>query len=300
MKILVGSYNKNIYEVSIENEKFKETKIFKNIEKPSYLISDLNLSYIYSIDKIQYAHIENNDVLLNEGACHISYDKVNNLAYISFYGAGLLKVLAKKDKWQVSETFKYTSNSKIHYAEYIDTINLVGVVDLGENNLMLYEVIDGKLTLKTSYIFQENVGPRHFTFHKTLPIIYLISELIPKIFVFKYENGSLILLEEHFLIDGYGSAIRLTKDNKFLYGAVRKSNYLFSFNVHENGFISLTQKISTEGDHPRDFNLIDCDKYLVVANMHSNDLSLFKIVNGTLYLKDSKYNLDGGASIIHK
>ena len=31
MKILVGSYNKNIYEVSIENEKFKETKIFKNI-----------------------------------------------------------------------------------------------------------------------------------------------------------------------------------------------------------------------------------------------------------------------------
>ena len=111
---------------------------------------------------------------------------------------------------------------------------------------------------------------------------------------------SLILLEEHFLTDGYGSAIRLTRDNKFLYGAVRKSNYLFSFNVGENGLISLTQKISTEGDHPRDFNLIDCDKYLVVANMHSNDLSLFKIVNGKLYLKDSKYNLDGGASIIHK
>lgn len=303
MKILVGSYDSNIYEVKIdlEEEKFVSKEIIKDVKKASYLIPYNDLSYIFMKDDLQYIKIGNQEVLLNEGACHLSYDNKNKSIYTSFYGAGLLKVLNKKDDlWKVTSEIKFKDNSHIHYADYIETIDLVGVCDLGDNKIFLYENLDGDLNLKTFYEFKENKGPRHFAKHKTLPIIYVINELMPSISVFEYKDNKLNLIEEHQLIDGAGSAIRITNDNKYLYGAVRFSNYIFSFSINEDGTLNLIQKVQTYGDHPRDFNLINNDKHLVVANMNSDTLVLYKILDGKLYLKDKDFKLKKGASIMSK
>lgn len=302
MKILIGSYNNNIYEIDFDKEAelLKEKKTLIATTKPSYLINYDNLSYIYMKDKLGYIKIGSEDVLLNDGASHLSYDYKNNSIYTSFYGAGLLRVLNKNhnNMWEVSQTIKFQKHSHIHYAEYIDTIDLVGVCDLGDNKFFLYENLNGNLSLKATFAFDKNVGPRHFVYKDNL--IYIISELIPSVSVLKYENNNLTLVQDVELVDGAGSAIRMTKDKKYLYAAVRVANYIYGFNIKENGLLTVMQKVQTRGDHPRDFNLIFNDEYLLVGNMHTNNLSLFKIVNGKLYLIQENYDIDAPASIIYK
>ena len=303
MKILVGSYLNNIYEINLDlkNNIFLNSNILIEATKPSYLINYKELSYIHTINDIQFINIGNEDVKLGEGACHLSYDNKFKSIYTSFYGAGLLKILNQvNDKFEVTQTIKYTNHSHIHYAELIETIGLVGVVDLGDNKFYLYENINGKLVEKTYYQFKKEEGPRHFVYHKTKPLIYIINEHKPSVTVLSYENNVLEFVNDYPLTSGAGSAIRITDDQKYLYAAVRFSNYLFAFKINDDGSLYLIQKISTKGDHPRDFNLINNDKHLVLANMNSDNLMLYKIIDGKLYLKDTLENIVKGASIMTK
>lgn len=299
MKVLIGSYKENIYEVKIDNntDKFTSSEIVINTVKPSYLMDYNKLSYLYSKDNVQYIKIGESDLLLEHPAAHISYDSKNDVIYTSFYHDGLLKVLGKtNNEWKIRETITYENYSHIHYAQYIDDIGLIGVCDLGDDKLFLYENKDNKLNLVTTYEFEKGVGPRHFTANGNL--IYVINELKPSVTTLKYEDGKLLLVDTIELTDGAGSAIRITEDKKYLYAAVRFSNYVFAFEIKENGLLNLIQKVHTKGDHPRDFNLIFNDKYLLVANMNSNNLTLFKLNNGRLYLTDHNYSFNAGASII--
>lgn len=301
MGILIGSYNKNIYEVKIdkENDKIVSSKPVIEAIKPSYLVDYNTLSYLHSKDNLQYVKIDDKDILLTEGAAHLSYDSKNNNFYTSHYHDGLLKVIGRKNGyWEVSQSIKFSDHSHIHFAKYIESIDLVGVCDLGDDKVFLYENIDGNLKLKTFYKFEDGVGPRHFIENKELNIIYVINELKPSVSILKYENEELVLLDHIELIEGAGSAIRITKDNKFLYAAVRFTNYIFGFKIKENGLLDIIQKVHTKGDHPRDFNLVLNDNYLLVANMKSNNLTLFKVVNGRLYLTHENYEFDAGASVI--
>lgn len=298
MKFLVGSYKENIYEVLIdkENDKFVSKNIIYNVIKPSYLMAYNNLSFLHTKNNQQYLRVGDQDILLNEFACHISYDNKNNLIYTSHYHDGLLKII-DSNNLKIINTIKYEPHSHIHYAEFIDTINLLGVCDLGDDKFYLYDVVDHNINLKTYYQFENKTGPRHFVYHHSLPIIYVINELNASVTILKYENNKLIKLDEISLIDGAGSAIRKTSDNKFLYVGIRNSNYIFGFEILKNGLLRLIQKVHTLGSHPRDFNIIN-NKYLVVANMHSNNLTLFTINNGRLKLADANFELSHGACII--
>lgn len=300
MKILVGSYKTGIYEVTIDEnkKKFHEKRLFNNLDKASYLINDLDLSYIYSKDNFGYVKVGNDDVLLTESATHLSYDNINEAVYVSFYGAGLLKVLRKNSIWKVDETISYPEGSHIHYASYIPSVNLLGVVDLGHNKVYFYENKE-KLTLKNIVEFDQNFGPRHFINHPSLPIIYLLSELVPTIHVLMYKDDTWVEIDRIQLEKGAGSAIRVTNDGKHLFAAVRFSNLLYHFNIKDDGNLVFNNVYKTLGDHPRDFNLISDDKYLVIANMHSDNLTLFELVDNKLVLRDSDYFLNHGASIIH-
>lgn len=301
MRILVGSYKENIFEVKIDFEKSKiiDSKIFEYAVKPSYLLNYDKLSYIYDDNNIQHIKINDQKIKLIHPSCHLSYDKFSNSIYVSSYHDGLLQVLNKiDDKFEITQEIKFKENSKIHYAEVIDNFNLVGVVDLGDDKFYLFENINGKLVEKTSITLDKNIGPRHFTYNKKLGLIYLVNELKPSVTTLKYENEKLEIIDQINLIDGAGSAIRITSDDKYVYTGVRFSNYIFGFEVKENGLLKIIQKVHTKGDHPRDFNLINNDKYLLVANRNSNNLTLFKIINGRLYLTDQDFSLSAGVSII--
>lgn len=301
MKIKIGSYNEGLFDLEIKNNKLTNLTKLNDLKKVSYINNYKdNIMYLYLDDsKKQYIKINNQDLLLNEGACHISYDSIHNLIYTSFYGDGLLKVLSlNNEKWEISETFSYGSDSRVHYASYIDTINMVGVCDLGLNKLSLHSVNNGKLVLDTTYEFNNNEGPRHFSFHKTLPIIYVLNELKPSITVLEYSNNKLNLLQTIELESGAGSAIRISNGNKYIFAAVRFSNIIYSFSINEKGLLKQIQEVQSYGDHPRDFNLLFNDTYLLAANMFSDNLTLYSIKEGNLTLLEKDFYFDSGCSIL--
>lgn len=302
MKTLIGTYKNGIYEIIIDlqHDKVATVKKVIDVDKPAYLIDFSNLSYIFNKNNEQYLKIGNSELFLEHKACHLSYDKKNNLIYTSHYHDGLLKIINQiGNDWKILKTYSYEKHSHIHFALYIEPLNLVGVCDLGDDVFYLYRVVDNNLIVETKFKFEKGSGPRHFIYNKTLPFIYIINELSADITVLKYENKSLSLIQKIKLIDGAGSAIRISDDNNYLFTAVRDSNYLYSFKIQQNGYIDVLQKISTEGDHPRDFNLILDDNYLLAANMNSNNLSLYKHTNGILSLIEKDIILDAPSSILY-
>lgn len=300
MKINIGSYKQGIFELSIfENQLTPYTQI-NSVIKASYLMDFENtISYLYSKDNLQYIKLGDQDLLLKEGASHIYYDKNNNLIYVSFYGSGQLKVLAQKNKnWFISQTFEYGDKSHVHFAKYIESINMVGVCDLGLNEVKLFNIINNELVYNSTYKFLNNEGPRHFIDHPNEPILYILNELKPSISILEYKDDALVLIQTIKLADGAGSAIRMSKCGKYLFAAVRESNIIYSFEILENGEIKELCQVPSYGDHPRDFNLVLNDEYLLVANMNSDNLTLFKNENGILTLVEKNYYLNAGSSII--
>lgn len=301
MKFLIGSYQENIFEITIDkkNGKFLESKVLKEVHKPSYLTNEYkDLSYIHTIDNNQYVRIGNHDINLgNDFSCHISFDQVNNLFYSSHYHTGSLFVLNKDS---LIKRYSYTDHSKIHYAMFIPTLNLLGVCDLGDNKFFLYNVLNDELVLNTSYTFEENTGPRHFVFHKSLPLIYVIMEHSAEIITLSYEDNSLKAIQSVLLPSGMASAIRISKNSKFVYAADRKSNTISSYEIMDDGFLIPLQVISTNGNHPRDFNLSLDERFLVAANMHSNTLTLYErdLESGSLILLDDNFTINAPAVVI--
>ncbi|HHW80043.1 MAG TPA: lactonase family protein [Acholeplasmataceae bacterium] len=306
MKILIGSYNENIYEVEVnlKTNKFTSSTIFKNVGKPSYIIPfDNDYAFIHIKDNIQYVRIKDQDISLgNDTSCHLSYDEKNKLFYSSHYHSGNLYVLSENNdnSFEVLDKYQYTENSHIHFAMYIPTLDLLGVCDLGDNKLHLYEVINEKLVLKTSFTFEKGTGPRHFSYHKNLPLIYVICEHSGEIITLQYKDETLSNIQQVDLPKGASSAIRISKESTHLYAADRISNTISTFEIIEDGLLIKSQTISTQGDHPRDFNLSFDERFLVVANMNSNNLTLYErdAESGSLILLDENFELNSGASVL--
>lgn len=306
MKFLVGSYDQNIYEVTI-NEKtktFKESSIVNDAFKPSYIIPFKDsLAYIHMKDNNQYLKIKEEDISLgNDTSCHLSYDQKNELIYSSHYQSGSLFVLSKskKDEWSLLNKYTYQENSHIHYANFIPTIDLLGVCDLGDNTFYLYTVKNKKLALQTSFKFEPKTGPRHFVYHKSLPLIYIVCEHSGEVITLEYNDLKLTVIQSVSLLKGASAAIRITKNSTHLYASDRLSNTISSFEIIEDGLLIPLQTISTFGDHPRDFNLSNDERYLVVANMNSSDLSLYErdLESGSLILLDKGYPLTKGSTVV--
>ena len=125
-----------------------------------------------------------------------------------------------------------------------------------------------------------------------------MNELNPSVTTLEISNNNLSLVNHIDLGKGSGSAIRMDKLGKFLYVAVRDSNEIIVFKILKKGLLEIVQKVQTYGDHPRDFNLVYNDKYLLVANMKSDNLTLFEIEEGKLNLLEKDFYFLAGCTII--
>ncbi|MDU6199890.1 MAG: beta-propeller fold lactonase family protein, partial [Intestinibacter bartlettii] len=74
--------------------------------------------------------------------------------------------------------------------------------------------------------------------------------------------------------------------NKFLYVSNRGFNGISAFRINEEtGSLSLINHYSSHGDFPRDFEISPCNKFLIIANEKSDNLTIYlKNPDGTLKL----------------
>ena len=233
------------------------------------------------------------------GACFVA---CNNDGYVvnANYGSGSIGLHRLDDKGKLSNLLDkhqhegkgaHTSRQKgphAHSAWFVPNSNDVIAVDLGTDDLWLYTLDrnKNKLIPKEQKTLKMNPGdgPRHLCFHPNGKWIYLLNELsctVTQVLFTAdgtYKKGnSVSTLPEDYSEANTCAHIVATSDGRFIYASNRGHNSLVIYNVNpKDGSLCLVEHQSVHGDWPRNFALSPDEKFIVVANQRSNNITSFK------------------------
>lgn len=296
MQVLLGTYtkkeSKGIYSLTVDKKtnECKELINYLKIDNPTYITVDGErvFSVCQQDEKAGIAYFSNgllvNQVLNQKVApCYVSFDSGSNVLFSANYHLGQINSYQLVNGYMESlQKIKYKEGSKAHYIQMIRDFNSVFVCDLGLDEVHVYRMNDEKLLEhRQTLSFDANSGPRHMVSHPSQQILFVLSELSYEVFIVKYQQEFVIVDKIAANPTGetkaqHGAAIRISNDGKFLYTSNRSDNSLSVFKILEDGSLILIQHISTFGLHPRDFNISPDQNYLLVANLNTQNLTLFK------------------------
>ena len=156
--------------------------------------------------------------------------------------------------------------------------------------MYIYDIKDNNIALNSnnSFFIPTGYGPRHVIFSSDYRYAYIICELSSRILVFNCCNEitkiqDILTLPLDFNGESYASAIKLSNDGNFLYASNRGHDSIACYKVNKaDGSLTLLAHYSTLGNSPRDFEIDPSNKFLIVANQNSNNLTVFKIKNDGL------------------
>ena len=184
---------------------------------------------------------------------------------------------------------KRQDRAHIHAVVFSPNDDYIFFPDLGADKIRCY-AFDGSTTqpLKPAYYRYTKTylgsGPRHMVFHPNGKFCYCIEEMGGAIEAFKYFDRTLDSLQRIFYHKKgrrkqySGADIHITPDGKMLIASNRaKENALSLFSIDpKTGYLTLIGKVSTHGDHPRMFAISPDGKFVIVANLLSGNLVVFK------------------------
>lgn len=313
-EIYFGTYTKKlsegIYHATLDSvtNSISHPKNIISIGNPTYLRS-LNNNMLLSIatNKNQggialYSSYNNQftllDSSLSEGSspCYLGYDSQRNLVFAAYYHRGTVEAyhIDKNGHLTLTDSIKQSGagpreeqkSSHIHYAD-LTPDNRLAVIDLGSDTLTTYDISnEGKLTFKNQLKLPAGFGPRHLVFAPNNNYAYLIGELSSQIATLKYHKSegrfeiiSSISTIPSTLFNKHNgaSAIRITSNGKYLYAANRGHDSIVSYQILNDHTLDLIEYTNTQGSFPRDFALDSTEKFLIVANQNTNNISLFTV-----------------------
>jgi len=317
MFLLVGSYSDgttpgiSVYNFDIQTGDYVYVSDIKQIENPSYLVVSQDELMVYSVNETQEGGVSSFNFNKNEGVlsfvnsqpaygaspCYINMDKNKNFIVTANYSGGNISVFPldtdgsiKPLSMNIDMIIPDSPNSRMHTAVFSPDESRLLITDLGKDNIYTF-IINQNATESFLELPPESVtkldqgsGPRHLAFHPNGKFLYCINELSGTVTFFNYNEGEL-LATQTIVSDTTqssrrkGSAdIHLTSDGRFLYSSNRIKNdgiAIFSVNS-ENGMLTSVGYQST-GIHPRNFLITPNDKFLLCANLNSNNIQIFEI-----------------------
>lgn len=312
----IGTYTKGdsegIYSFTLDGAagRITDIKPAASIENPTYVTVSKNNQFLYSVAKegssggvAGFSISETGGLtpinrVVSEGAspCHVSVDNDLTLLLSANYhlgtadsysldkSTGKIQSVLSSIHHEGSGPDHRQEKAHTHYAGFTPDGKYVAVVDLGIDQLITYELDNGKLIEKSIAHLPAGSGPRHLAFHPNQQFAYLMTEFSSEVIVFRYheKDGSFELLQaistlpESFTDNNQGSAIHLSKDGKFVYAANRGHDSIAAFKVDQLTFeLTFIGHTSTEGNWPRDFILDPSGKFLLATNQNSSNLALF-------------------------
>jgi 6-phosphogluconolactonase len=309
--------SKGIYRINfnITSGNIEKSNLAYKIENPTYLAIDKDRHVIYSTCKIgeksgvssfkywqeeDKLHLINFNLSEEKPPCHISISNNKQVLISSNYHENKMLVYNTLDGLILnspilgshsgcSTNISRQEKHHIHCSLFTAYEIYILSIDLGIDKIILSTLEDNKLVQKDdlSYSFPAGTGPRHITYSKVNPFYYVLSELTSEIFVFKYNSKSEIPFEniqtlsslpKNYTGEKSGAAVRVHKNNKFLYTSDRGNNSLSLFFINQDdGKLKYIDTFSCNGNSPRDFQLDPTGNFLLCANESSDNISIFSI-----------------------
>jgi len=294
------------YQLNHQTGRVNQVDIQTSCPNPSYLAFDrvndmlyatndhLRNSFVsaYKFDRNENSLIFKNSIELDgKWPCHLDVCQERKLLAIANYFEGNVSFCDLSENGcikKLSRTIKKSGKgihprqdcSHSHAAAFAPDGKWLLVPDLGLDTLMSY-CIDKMNADYSRFDFPSATGPRHIVFHPNGKWLYVITELSNEVYVFDYCNGKVAykqkikLLPQSYQGESTASAIKITSDGKFLYGATRGFNQVVCFAVMADGLLEKTGYFDTAGKNTRDFALVAEDKFAVFANQDSNNIAIF-------------------------
>ncbi len=305
--------SKGIYSFTLDAEAGKVTnvQVAAELDNPTYLnICDDN-QYLYAVVKkgesggvAGYRISEsgeltpiNTQVLAGSPPCHVSLDRNRQFLFSANYHKGTVEsYMLNRENGMISppvSIIQHEGNgpdprqekAHTHFAGLTPDENYLAVVELGTDKLFTYQVSeDGKLSEVSSLSVKPGSGPRHLDFHPNQKFAYIMTEFSSEVIALTYNaaDGSFTEIQaiktipDDFTENNQGSAIHLSSDGRFVYAGNRGHNSIAIFAVkEETGELTFVDRVSTEGDWPRDFVLDPSEAFLIASNQNSGNLVLY-------------------------
>lgn len=244
--------------------------------------------------------------------CYVSIDNSGNFVMAANYVGGSVVLYPIAEDGAITESSSYRKHSggsdhprqdapHAHQIIQYPGKDWVFAVDLGANKVYEYKLDTLSMTLDevaAHNIIPEQSGPRHMAFHPQKPIAYLLHELIGRIEVFPLSDSSRFersIQVISTMVDGddrfaHSGAIKVHPNGRFLYATNRgEVNEIVSYSLAEDGTLSLTGRLSTQGEIPRDFAIDPSGQFLLVANQDTDNIVTFRINAETGLLEETGF-----------
>ena len=251
---------------------------------------------------------------------YVAVDEARQLVYTANYHKGLVDVYAIADDGTLKETDEIHDDDPVgpapeqadgahpHFANLTPDNRLV-VCDLGTDKVYIYDVsAAGKLTAVSHVDLPAGYGPRHIVFDEKKGVAYLVGELSSNVATLDYDAaaGKLTVKQiSHTIPDDWtahngSAAIRLSSDGRFVYVSNRGHNSITVFAADDEGQLTTVQRISTEGDFPRDFNWNADESLVIVVNQNSDNATLYQrdAASGKLTMVQKDFMVPEGVCVV--
>lgn len=311
--------SKGIYQVTVDMGYAPETspKLAAEMMSPTWLLLSGNGKILYAVSEAQpgihgeiaaFHCTEKGLTLINKvlapgaGLVHAILDPEEKLLFaVSYRDAGILMYEIREDggigtlldgKVHIGQGRDPVRQEKAHaHSVWMTPDGMrICVCDLGIDRLVVYEVDRARARLvlreELGVAFLQGAGPRHLVFHPNGRFAYVAAELTSEIFTLEYscQNGFKIIGKEPALCQceeySIGAAIRISGDGRYLYSSNRGADDIAVYRISDHGRIRRILNIPCRGQHPRDFILASCDRYLLCANRDTDNI--------TVWLRDSE------------
>jgi 6-phosphogluconolactonase len=231
------------------------------------------------------------------GTCHVALDQTGRVLLSADYGGGSAAsfLVTSGQLSPAVWTEHYTGHgpnadrqqsAHAHFASFSPDNRFAYINDLGEDCIHIYRLnaITAKLTPAGTYHAKPGSGPRTLHFHPNDHTAYSINELDSTVDVLQWNpaDGSLTLairielLSAGYSGDTHGCDTVISKDGQSVYFANRGNNSIYLYHADaKTGSLTPGGRFDCGGKTPRSFVLDPTERWMLVANQDSNQISVF-------------------------
>lgn len=306
--------SKGIYSFTLDTAEGKLTdiKLSAELGNPTYVNISSDNQYLFAVVKKgdeggvagfsinsesgELAPV-NTQLLPGSSPCHVSLDSKRKFLFSANYHKGTVESYLLNEDGSIQPPTSVIQHEgsgpdprqekpHTHFSGVTPDEKYLAVVELGTDCLLTYGVgNEGALTEVSRLPLKGGSGPRHLAFHPNQNLAYIMTEFSSEVIVLTYhsENGHftekqyISTLPEDFKENNQGSAIHISSDGRYVYAGNRGHNSIAVFRVNEGtGELTFVERVSSEGDWPRDFQFDPTEEYLVGSNQESGNLALYK------------------------
>jgi len=248
-----------------------------------------------------------NSPLLNSQAsggnwpCHLALDASGKWLVVSNYSSGTVAVFPIQDDGSLgamSELIQHHGSGPnperqegphAHSATFTPDNRFLIVADLGIDQLVIYafDPVKGTLKAHAQVHARPGAGPRHMAFHPQRPQLAVACELDNTVVIYDYTMED-CRLEARQAIETLPSGapesavadIHFAPSGEWLYVSNRGHNSIAAFAAAPDGEWQRLATASTGGDWPRNFAIAPDERFLLVANQYSGEITVLSVVEG--------------------